>query len=282
MTLLRLTEHQFFLALVSTWLRLNKLSLNSGKTEFILFRSPNRPVNLDIFINLDGKRLKPVKFVKYLGILIDEHLSWNTQIQHLCKKLSRATGILSKLRHNAPLKTCLSVYFALFYQPLIYGCNVWSLTSEGNLDKIEKIQKKVVRILTFSDFNSPTNELFIRLKIVKFRDILKMQHLKLTFEHTKNVTPVELRKLFNICSYEHSASLSLKSVRKKCLEIPKTKTVLFGNKSLRYHCVTLWNHFVTNVINLDAKTNLDMTRIYNVHQLKRKLRKHFLYMYTLV
>ena len=269
------------LKLVSKWLRLNKLSLNSAKTEFILFRSPRRPVDFNMVIKLDGKKLKPVKFVKYLGIFIDEHLSWNTHVQHLCKKLSRATGILSKLRYNAPLKTCLSVYFALFYQPIIYGCNAWSLTSEANLDKIEKIQNKVVRIITFSDFNSPSNNLFIRLKIVKFRDILKMQHLKLAFEHSLNAIPTELRKLFTFCSYEHVANMAFKSVRKKCLEIPRIKSVLFGDKSVRNHCATLWKYFVTKVIKLDEINNLDMTRIHNVHQLKRKLKKHFLFTYTL-
>ena len=73
---------------------------------------------------------------------IDKYLNWNFQIQQLSKKLSRANGILSKLRHNATIETCLLVYYAIFYSHLIYGCNVWGLTTEENLKKIEILQKK--------------------------------------------------------------------------------------------------------------------------------------------
>ena len=87
-----------------------------------------------------------------------------------------------------------------------------------------------------------------------------MQHLKLAFENSQNSIPNEIQKLFNFCSYDHTASLALKSVRSNCLEIPWVKSVNFGNKSVRYHCVTLWNHFVTKGIKLDSKTSLNMKK----------------------
>ena len=105
---------------------------------------------------------------------IDKHRSWNFHILQLSKKLSRANGILSKLRHNAPIEVCLQVYYAIFYSHLMYGCNLWGLTTEDNIHKIEIIQKKCVRIIPFSDFNSHTNPLFIQLKILKLRDVIKL------------------------------------------------------------------------------------------------------------
>ena len=102
----------------------------------------------------------------YLGTII---------FYNLVKKLSRANGILSKLRHNAPIETCLQVYYAIFYSHLIYGCNIWGLTTEENLNKIEVLQKKCLRIMTFSAFDSYTNQLFIALKLVKVFDIIKSQ-----------------------------------------------------------------------------------------------------------
>ena len=51
---------------------------------------------------------------------IDKYLSWNIHIQQLSKKLSRANGILSKLRHNAPIGTCLQVYLMLFFILTLY------------------------------------------------------------------------------------------------------------------------------------------------------------------
>ena len=119
---------------------------------------------------------------------IDKYLSWIFHIQQLSKKLSRANGILSKLRHNASIDTCLQVYYAIFYSHLIYGCSLWGLTTDENLNKIEVLQKKCLRIMTFSDFNSHTNPLFIDLKLLKVRDVIKSQQLKLVYELFDNYT----------------------------------------------------------------------------------------------
>ena len=66
------------LKLVSRWLRLNKLSLNAGKTELIFFHSKQNSFNYDdISIKFNGIKLIPVDYVKYLGMYIDKYLSWN-------------------------------------------------------------------------------------------------------------------------------------------------------------------------------------------------------------
>ena len=67
-----------------------------------------------ISIKFDNKKLIPVDNTKYLGMYIDKYLSWTCHIQQLSKKLSRANGILSKLRHNAPIGIRLQVYYAIF------------------------------------------------------------------------------------------------------------------------------------------------------------------------
>ena len=135
---------------VSKWLKLNKLSLNADKTQLIFFHSKQHILNYDeISIKFHGNKLLPVDNIKYLGMYIDKYLSWDYHIQQLSKKLSRANGILSKLRHNAPIVTCLQVYYAIFYSHLIYGCNIWGLSTEENLNKIEVLQKKCIRIMTF-------------------------------------------------------------------------------------------------------------------------------------
>ena len=122
------------LKLVTKWLRLNKLSLNAGKIELIFFHSKQRCLNYNISIKFNGVRLIPVDYVKYLGMFIDNYLSWNYHILQLSKKLSRANGILSKLRHYASIEICLQVYCGIFYSHLIYGCNIWGL-KDRNITK---------------------------------------------------------------------------------------------------------------------------------------------------
>ena len=267
------------LKLISKWLRLNKLSLNADKTELIIFHSKQHKLDSKIYINLDGTKLSPVDFVKYLGIFIDKHLDWGTHIHHLSLKLSRANGILSKLRHNAPREVCLKVYYAIFYSHLINGCSVWGITTETNINKIEVLQKKCARIITFSDFDAHANPLLIELKLAKFRDIVKSHHLKLSYEFCNNALPSDLNNFFEFREDIHSTNLKLKSTSKNCLALPKTNSVNSGTRSIKHQCATTWNYFMTKKIALDDKNYLDMKRVHNVHQFKRLLKKHFKYSY---
>ena len=116
-------------------------------------------------------------------------MSWDYHISELSKKLARANGILSKLRYNVPIKTCRMVYFSIFHSHLIYGCNVWSLTTEENLRKIEVLQRKCMRILNFAPFDAHTNPMFIDLKVIKVRDMFDLQHLKLAYNYFFNDLP---------------------------------------------------------------------------------------------
>ena len=87
----------------------------SAKPSYYFFRSKNKAIPHNISIKIQGKRITPSSHVKYLGIFVDEHLSWNYHVMELSNKLSRANGIISKRRHYAPKSAVLSVYYALFY-----------------------------------------------------------------------------------------------------------------------------------------------------------------------
>ena len=93
--------------------------------------------------------------------------------------------------------------------------------------------------MTFSDFRSHTNPLFIKLKMLKVRDIIKSQQLKLVYEFMNNVLPSDLHNLFTLSSDIHNYNLN--SVYKQLLHIPRIYTVTYGNKSIKFHCAELWN-----------------------------------------
>ena len=91
----------YHLRKLSMWLKANKLSLNIEKSELVLFQRQNTKLNNSFKIKLDGKILFPTGSVKYLGVLLDEHLTWSPQISHVQMKLNRAIGKLDKLRYQA-------------------------------------------------------------------------------------------------------------------------------------------------------------------------------------
>ena len=108
------------LKLVTDWLIANKLSLNESKTK-LLFRPINQLNLTSSNIKLNGHLRTLAKSVTYLGIEIDETLSWNNQTEVLAKKLNRTNGILSKLRYDIPMGTLISIYHSLFQVYILYG-----------------------------------------------------------------------------------------------------------------------------------------------------------------
>ena len=90
---------------VVVWLVANKLSLNIKKTNFIIFHPHQKRINSNIRIKAYDSRTKTFfdlerkDHVKYLGVIIDQHLSWKHHINYIALKISRSIGIISRLRH---------------------------------------------------------------------------------------------------------------------------------------------------------------------------------------
>ena len=138
------TDLNYDLKIVSDWLKANRLSLNVEKSKLIIFKSKRKLIDSQLFsIKLNGVKLLPTDNVKYLGLHLDQNLSFDHHVNQLSKKLSRTNGILSKLRHYTSKDTLISVYYSLFYSHILYGCPVWSLTTINNLNCISVLQKNV-------------------------------------------------------------------------------------------------------------------------------------------
>ena len=84
---------------LSFLLNANKIALNVAKTEVILFKIKHKPCDTDLRLKLCRKRLYKTKYLRYLGIKIDENLKWKTDIHDLASKLNRANAVLEKLSH---------------------------------------------------------------------------------------------------------------------------------------------------------------------------------------
>ena len=164
--------------------------LNSGKTELILFRHPNKQLNYDLKIKINGKKLEPSKQVKYLGVVLDPHLNWSYHIDGLATKLSRATGMLAKIRHFVPVNTLRSIYFGIFSSLLTYGSQVWGQFQNQHVGRLQKIQNKAIRIINFSGYNDPVDPIYHKLKVLKLGDHVKLQNFLYVHNSLNNKVPM--------------------------------------------------------------------------------------------
>ena len=95
---------------ISDWFKINKLSVNYTKSNFMLFTKAKQINSLNIL--LDGNILDRVKTVKYLGIHLDEKLNWKTHVDIILNKVTKASYIISKIRHYVDLSTLKILYYS--------------------------------------------------------------------------------------------------------------------------------------------------------------------------
>ena len=94
------------------------------KLSLLFFVVQEKKIDCEVKLKLNGKRLFPSRYIKYLGVLVDEHLSWNYHINDLVKKLNRSNSMLSRIRHFVDKNTMRSLYFTLFSSHINYCCQV--------------------------------------------------------------------------------------------------------------------------------------------------------------
>ena len=97
------------LARIDYWLKINKLSLNY-KTKYMLFSGNTSDKTNKYNVTLGKHSLEQVDQIKYLGIILDNKLSWKPHIQHICTKLSRCFWALTRFRNYVDISTLKTVY----------------------------------------------------------------------------------------------------------------------------------------------------------------------------
>ena len=114
------------MVILEKWLDANRLSPNLVKTEYMIIApTPKlKSLNYSPLIKLAGKRLKRVEKSDYLGLIIDENLSWEKYVLTLIKKISSAVAAIKNVNF-IPRKTLVTLYQSLVESHLRYCNTVW-------------------------------------------------------------------------------------------------------------------------------------------------------------
>jgi hypothetical protein len=154
---------------VDEWLRCNKLSLNVDKTSFMLFS--NRSKETDKVVIMRGAPLNRTIESKFLGITIDDGLSFKVHINNVCSKLSMFAGILYRLSCSLPGHVLRKVYLSLVYPHLLYGVEVWGCSSQTQLSRLSALQKKCIKL--FSIDVSRAEDMYLYNNLLPLDSIFK-------------------------------------------------------------------------------------------------------------
>ena len=226
--------------------RLNakKLTINTKKSNFVIFRPAQKRINHQPCIripdnNNNGFALLECKdYVKFLGVLIDKNLTWRPHIDRIASKSSKIVGIIARLRHHVPLNTLLQIYRQLIFPYTLYGIPAWGQAAQCDLKKILTLQNRALRLIFFSSKRSHAFPLFITSNILPvnmlyFQTVSAIMHDVSTSSTSRNI-----RELFFHSSDAHAYNTRFSSagnfyVQKSRLLVKLKSFSAFGTK--------LWN-----------------------------------------
>lgn len=202
-TMLEITNKE--LEKVSLWFKINKLSLNTSKTQFIIFcnKSKNYHRNQS-HVYIDEVDIRQVNHTKFLGVTIDETLNWEYHLANINNKLSKNIGILYRIKSSLPTYVLPTIYNSLIL-PYLQYCNiVWACKHTILLNKVFITQKKAIRIVTRSNYYDHTAPLFSKLQQLNIFDINKLQVSTFMFRYYKKDLPDSFENYFKLNSQLHT------------------------------------------------------------------------------
>ena len=246
---------------VSTWFKANKLSLNISKTKFSIFHPSSKrrfiPTELPI-LKIDDVHITRDPVTKFLGVLIDENLSWKAQIANVASKISKSIGILYKATPFLNKTLLKQLYSAFVHSYLSYGNIAWGSTHKSKLETLYRHQKHAVRIINFKDRFTHSKPLFVEMRILNLYELNVFQVLSFMFKCKLDISPKIFLNLFTFRKNKYT-------LRSQFLIEPPIKSKI-EEFSISFRGPHLWNKIVIQTPTL--------SKIENLALFKNKIKTH--------
>lgn len=163
------------------WLYSNKLQINIDKTKYMVFTQKNKRIG-NLKLNINNVELEQVTKIRYLGLIVDDRLSWSDHIDHVTDKVVPMISAIFKCRSYLTDKTKNMVYNAFFLSRVRYLLPIWGMCSKIHFNKIQTLQNKILKIMYNYDRLTNTDRLFRELKVHKLDNLLLIEQCKLVYK----------------------------------------------------------------------------------------------------
>ncbi|MBY0580860.1 MAG: reverse transcriptase family protein [Rickettsiales bacterium] len=247
---------------LNEWLKANKLSLNKTKSKYILFSKSSKSETLPLKlpdISIEKTNLQRTFCIKFLGVLLDEQISWKDHINLIENKISKSIGIMYKTRHMLD-KNCLKLIYYSFIHSYINYCNIaWASTYPSKLTRILNKQKHASRLILNANKYTSANPLLRKLGVLNVYQLNIYSILLFMFRFKYRMLPNIFEDLFFIINHKYQTKHSLHNY-----QVPKT-SLKQSNFSITYRGPHLWNSFLP----IESKTIISMKTFKSI--LKKQL-----------
>ena len=231
---------------IVSWLNANRLSLNIRKTKSILFNPTKDKKTINISLKILDEKIEQVEVIKFLGVILDENLTWKKHIQYINRKIAKNIGIISKARTILNKKTLLTLYYTFIYPYLNYCITSWGSANKTILDPLIKLQKKAVRLISNAPKLTHTKPLFFNTRVLTVNNLYIYNIGSFMHAFINGKQPIPFNNMFTFNSYIHNHGTRQESR----LHTPVGKTS-FSYKTIKFRGVSIYNNII--FLNIDTK-----------------------------
>ena len=225
---------------IDHWLIGNKLSLNIGKTKFMIFSNNNFDVPI---LKIRDEQLEYVDKIKFLGVIVDSKLRFTDHIKGVCSKVARVCGIFNRLLFIPP-NVRRTMYFSLVYPYLIYAIEVWGCASGVLIRRLTSLQNRVVERI---DRSLPVDRVYFQYRLLKFSSVYKLCCLMKFYRFVKLEQNATFAFLAAQNSVHHSYQTRFRDSHN--INIPRIHSSRTYS-SFFYNSIKFWNELPLCVKNL--------------------------------
>ena len=180
------------LSILTDWFKANSLTLNVGKTNVLLF-DYRKKQNSSLETHIAGTMIKSVRTTKFLGVVLDNKLSWKDHYEQLKCKIHRNYALLCRSKNLLNTQGMKMLYYAQIYSHLSYCIVLWgSMLLMVLQKKLQTLQNKCVKLL---NINKPVDYLYEKHRILKLDHVIDLEQKKLGYKLIHGELPVNLEKL---------------------------------------------------------------------------------------
>ena len=143
-----------------------------------------------LIIYLDNIKIMRSKTAKFVGVVIDENLSWKNHINYIKAKIAKNVGIIGRLKYLLSESTLNTLYNTLVLPYLNYCNIIWASNKPTRLQHLLLLQKRAVRSITRSSYNAHSLQLFFKLKQLTIFDLNKVLMATFMYRHQNHCLPI--------------------------------------------------------------------------------------------
>lgn len=173
------------LSLIKDFLNSKNLLLNSSKSNFVSFSTKQARAKLSPTIFVENEILDQVEETKFLGLVIDDSLTWDEHVNLVIRKTSSGLYALRRMAQSCNMETLKSIYYALIHSHISYGICIYGSTTKKNMDRILIQQKRALKIMFNLKQSDSVKQLFAELKIFTVYSLYVYESIKFVFLHDK-------------------------------------------------------------------------------------------------